>query len=125
MRYIAPAKLLAAFSIINMGLLALSVMTHGKISVYALVGVEVFMSIMFPTIFSLSIRGLGAKTKEGSSLVIMAIAGGAVFPVIMGKLSDATNIQTAYIVPAVCFIVVFYFALKNLRVRDIKLSVAH
>lgn len=59
MKYISPAKLLAAFSIINMGLLALAVMTSGKISVYALVGVEVFMSIMFPTIFSLSIHGLG------------------------------------------------------------------
>ncbi len=125
MRYIAPAKLLAAFSIINMGLLAVAITTHGKIPVYALVGVEVFMSIMFPTIFSLSIRGLGAKTKEGSSLVIMAIAGGAVFPVIMGRLSDATNIQISYIVPAVCFIVVFYFALKNLKVKNLKLSVAH
>ncbi|MCW3080120.1 L-fucose:H+ symporter permease [Segetibacter sp.] len=125
MRYISPAKLLAAFSVVNMALLLLAVMTDGKISVYALVGVEVFMSIMFPTIFSLSIHGLGPKTKEGSSLVIMAIAGGAVFPVIMGKLSDATNIQTAYIVPAACFIVVFYFAIKNLRVKDITLSVAH
>ncbi|CAA9537651.1 MAG: Fucose permease [uncultured Segetibacter sp.] len=125
MKYIAPAKLLAAYSIINMGLLALAVFTHGKVSVYALVGVEFFMSIMFPTIFSLSIHGLGAKTKEGSSLVIMAIAGGALFPVIMGKLSDATNIQTSYIVPAVCFIAVFYFALRNLKVRDIQLNVAH
>jgi FHS family L-fucose permease-like MFS transporter len=125
MRYIAPAKLLAAFSIINMALLALAIMTQGKVSVYALVGVEIFMSIMFPTIFSLSIHGLGAKTKEGSSLVIMAIAGGAVFPVIMGKLSDATNIQTAYIVPAVCFIVVLYFAVKNLKVKEITLSVSH
>ncbi len=125
MKYVAPPKLLAAFSIINMALLAIAVLSHGKIPVYALVGVEVFMSIMFPTIFSLSIRGLGPKTKEGSSLVIMAIAGGALFPVIMGRLSDATNIQTAYIVPAVCFIVVFYFAIKNLKVRDLKLSVAH
>lgn len=125
MKYIAPAKLLAAYSIFNMILLVLAVLTHGKISVYALVGVEFFMSIMFPTIFSLSIHGLGTKTKEGSSLVIMAIAGGAVFPVIMGRLSDATNIQTAYIVPAVCFIAVFYFALKNLKVRDIQLTVAH
>ena len=125
MRYISPAKLLAGYSVINIGLLALAVLSHGRISVYALIGVEFFMSIMFPTIFSLSIYGLGAKTKEGSSLVIMAIAGGAVFPVIMGRLSDAANIQTAYIVPAVCFIVVFYFALRNLRVRDIQLSVAH
>jgi FHS family L-fucose permease-like MFS transporter len=125
MKFIAPAKLLAAYSIINMVLLALAILTHGKLSVYALIGVEFFMSIMFPTIFSLSIRGLGAKTKEGSSLVIMAIAGGGVFPVIMGRLSDATNIQIAYTVPAVCFIVVLYFALRNLKVRDIKLTVAH
>lgn len=125
MKYIAPAKLLAAYSVINMGLLALAVLSNGKVAVYALVGVEFFMSIMFPTIFSLSIYGLGAKTKEGSSLVIMGIAGGAVFPVIMGKLSDATNIQTSYIVPAVCFIVVLYFALRNLRVRDIQLTLAH
>ncbi|HEX8358393.1 MAG TPA: L-fucose:H+ symporter permease, partial [Segetibacter sp.] len=100
MKYVAPAKLLAAFSIINMGLLAVAILSKGKIPVYALVGVEFFMSIMFPTIFSLSIRGLGNKTKEGSSLVIMAIAGGAIFPVIMGRLSDASNIQLAYIVPA-------------------------
>jgi FHS family L-fucose permease-like MFS transporter len=125
MKYVAPAKLLAAYSIINMGLLALAIVTHGKISVYALIGVEFFMSIMFPTIFSLSIYGLGSKTKEGSSLVIMAIAGGAVFPVIMGRLSDASNIQTAYIVPAVCFIVVLYFALRNLKVKDVQLTVAH
>lgn len=125
MKYIAPAKLLAVYSIINMGLLAVAVLSAGKVAVYALVGVEFFMSIMFPTIFSLSIYGLGAKTKEGSSLVIMGIAGGAVFPVIMGKLSDATNIQTSYIVPAVCFIVVLYFALRNLRVKDIKLTVSH
>ncbi len=125
MKYIAPAKLLAGYSIINMCLLALAVLSKGKVSVYALIGVEFFMSIMFPTIFSLSIHGLGAKTKEGSSLVIMAIAGGGVFPVIMGRLSDATNKQTAYIVPALCFVVVLYFALKNLKVRDIKLSVAH
>lgn len=125
MKYIAPAKILAAYCIINMSLLALAILSHGKVSVYALMGVEFFMSIMFPTIFSLSIRGLGAKTKEGSSLVIMAIAGGAVFPVIMGRLSDATNIQTAYIVPALCFIVVFYFALKNLKVRDVQLAMAH
>ena len=125
MKYITPAKLLATYCIINMGLLAIAILSHGRTSVYALIGVEFFMSIMFPTIFSLSIYGLGSKTKEGSSLVIMAIAGGAVFPVVMGKLSDATNIQTAYIVPAVCFIVVLYFALKNFKIKDVKLSVAH
>jgi FHS family L-fucose permease-like MFS transporter len=125
MKYIAPAKLLAAYSVLNFILLLLAVMLHGRFSVYALMGVEFFMSIMFPTIFSLSIRGLGSKTKEGSSLVIMAIVGGAIFPVIMGRVSDMSNIQTAYLVPAMCFIVIFYFALKNFSVKKLKMAMAH
>jgi len=124
-RYISAAKLLAAYSVINMGLLTLAVFTHGRIPVYALIGVEFFMSIMFPTIFSLGIRGLGSKTKEGSSLLIMSIVGGAIFPVIMGRVSDASSIQTAYLVPAVCFIVVLLFALKNRDIEKLKLSIAH
>jgi MFS transporter, FHS family, L-fucose permease len=125
MRFIAPARLLALYSLLNMALLVLAVLLEGRFSVYALVGVEFFMSIMFPTIFSLSIRGLGAKTKVGSSLVIMAIVGGAVFPVLMGAVSDVSNIQVAYLVPAACFVVIFFFALRNLSVRQVKLSMAH
>jgi MFS transporter, FHS family, L-fucose permease len=124
-RFFSAAKLLAGYCIINMGLLILAVSLHGKLPVYALMGVEFFMSIMFPTIFSLSIRGLGSKTKEGSSFLIMAIVGGAVFPVIMGRVSDASSIQTAYLVPASCFIIVLLFALKNINVEKLKLSMAH
>jgi FHS family L-fucose permease-like MFS transporter len=125
MKFISPPKLLAAYSIINIVLLIAAVSTHGKVPVYALTVVEFFMSIMFPTIFSLGIRGLGSKTKEGSSLIIMAIVGGAIFPVIMGRISDASSIQTAYLVPASCFIVVFLFAMKNINVEKLKLSMAH
>ncbi|KAA5546755.1 L-fucose:H+ symporter permease [Adhaeribacter rhizoryzae] len=125
MKYIPPARLLALYSIINVFLLILAVILPGMFSVYALVGVEFFMSIMFPTIFSLSIRGLGAKTKLGSSLVIMAIVGGAIFPVIMGAVSDSTNIQIAYLVPVVCFVAIFYFALQNFAVKRIKMATAH
>jgi FHS family L-fucose permease-like MFS transporter len=125
MRFIPAPKLLVLYSIINMGLLILAVFAEGKIPVYALMGVEFFMSIMFPTIFSLGIRGLGSKTKEGSSLIIMSIVGGAVFPVIMGRVSDASSIQTAYLVPASCFIVVLLFALKNINVEKLKLSISH
>ena len=125
MKYVAPPRLLALYSILNFLLLIVAVVTHGKFSVYLLIGVEFFMSIMFPTIFSLSIRGLGSRTKEGSSWVIMAIVGGAIFPVIMGWVSDMTSIQTAYLVPAFCFLVVFYFALKNFSVEKLKLTVAH
>ena len=124
-RFISAAKLLMAYSIINMALLILVVSLEGRLPVYALMGVEFFMSIMFPTIFSLSIRGLGSKTKEGSSLLIMSIVGGAVFPVIMGRVSDISSIQTAYIVPAICFIMVLAFSWKNINVEKLKLSMAH
>jgi len=125
MKFISPSKLLAIYSVLNFLLLILAVLLRGEFSVYALIGVEFFMSIMFPTIFSLSIRGLGARTKQGSSLVIMSIVGGAIFPLIMGQVSDATNIQTAYLVPAVCFGVVFYFAVQNLNVKKIAFTSSH
>ena len=125
MKYISPSKLLALYSLVNIVLVIAAVLLEGKASVYALMGVEFFMSIMFPTIFSLSIRGLGSRMKEGSSLVIMAIVGGAVFPVVMGRVSDQTNIQAAYLVPAVCFAVILWFAITNLRVKKLKLTVAH
>lgn len=124
-RFFPAPKLLAIYSIINMVLLILAVSLHGRFPVYALMGVEFFMSIMFPTIFSLGIRGLGSKTKEGSSLLIMAIVGGAVFPVIMGRVSDMSSIQTAYLVPALCFIVVLLFALRNMDAEKLKLSMSH
>lgn len=125
MRFVSPARLLGLYSLINIILLVLASVLSGMFSVYALVGVEFFMSIMFPTIFSLSIQGLGAKTKEASSLVIMAIVGGAVFPVIMGAVSDISNIQLSYLVPAACFVVIFFFALQNLSVKKVTLKVAH
>lgn len=125
MRFISPPKLLAAYSIIVMLLLTVSISTTGKASVYALIAVEFFLSIMFPTIFALSVRGLGAKTKDGSALIIMSIVGGAVFPVIMGRVSDASNIQVSYIVPAICFLAVLYFAVKNINIANVKLANTH
>lgn len=113
MKYIAPNKLLSLYALINIVLLAFVVWLGGMASVYALIGVEFFMSIMFPTIFSLSVQGLGEETKVGSSLVIMAIVGGAIFPLIMGRISDMSNIQTAYLIPLVCFGVVFYFGSRK------------
>jgi FHS family L-fucose permease-like MFS transporter len=125
MRYIPASRLLGIYSLLNFFLVLMAVILPGMFSVYALMGVEFFMSIMFPTIFSLSIRGLGGKTKEGSSLIIMAIVGGAVFPVLMGRVSDMSTIQTAYLVPALCFLVVFFFAFKNARIKHVRLVTAH
>jgi FHS family L-fucose permease-like MFS transporter len=125
MKYISPVKLLTAYSFINVLLILTAVFTHGIISVYALLGVAFFMSIMFPTIFSLGVRGLGEKTKEGSSLLIMAIVGGAVFPPIMGRISDMSNIQWAYLVPGFCFLGIFLFARKNLKIKELAVGAGH
>ena len=97
-------------------LLTVVVAVGGMVSVYALIGLEFFMSIMFPTIFSLSIQSLGSDTKLGSSLLVMSIVGGAVFPLIMGRISDMSSIQWAYSVPLVCFFVVLYFGYKGYEV---------
>jgi len=125
MRFFSPVKILATYAAINVILILLAVFMPSHFSVYALIGVGFFMSIMFPTIFSLSIRGLGAKTKLGSSFVIMGIVGGAIFPAIMGLIADRTNIQYAYLVPAVCFAYIFHFAYKNLKVKKLEVVAAH
>jgi MFS transporter, FHS family, L-fucose permease len=118
MKYVLPNRLLMIYAIVNLLLLTVVVTMGGMLSVYALIGVEFFMSIMFPTIFSLSIKSLGEDTKIGSSFVIMSIVGGAILPLIMGKISDMKDIQFAYIVPLLCFLVVFYFGWKGYEVRD-------
>ncbi len=113
MRYIAAARLLLIYSIINILLLLVVSLYGSMLGIYALVGVQFFMSIMFPTIFSLSIDGLGSRTKEGASLVIMAIVGGALLPLLMGRVSDMSNIRLAYTVPLACFIVISIFAARQ------------
>jgi len=125
MRVFNPVKILATCSGMNVILIVMAVFMPSHFSVFALIGVGFFMSIQFPTIFSLSIRGLGAKTKLGSSFVIMGIVGGAVFPAIMGQVSDMTNIQWAYLVPAVCFAYIFYFAYRNLKVKKLAVVAVH
>jgi FHS family L-fucose permease-like MFS transporter len=125
MKYIPAAKLLAIYTVINITLVSTAISTEGTVSVYCLAVTQFFMSIGFPTIFSLSIRGLGARTKQGSSLVIMSIVGGAIFPLIMGWISDRTNIQYAYGLPAACFLVVLYFAIRNIDVRESPLVTSH
>lgn len=114
MRFIQPAKLLALYALLSAVLCAVAMFTHGMIAVYAVIGITFFMSIMFPTIFSLGIRNLGGDAKFGSSLIVMAIAGGAIMPPIMAQISDMTgNIQLGYLVPLLCFVIVFYFGWKG------------
>lgn len=114
MRYIKPALLLGIYALINIALLSIAVLCRGDIAMYALIAVPFFMSIMFPTIFAMGISGLGEETKIASSFIVMSIVGGAIFPLFMGRISDATggNIQLAYVVPAGCFFVIALFAYR-------------
>ncbi len=115
MRYIQPAKLLAIYALLCILLSCVAIYADGKNVVLALGGLGFFMSIMFPTIFSLGIKDLNENTKPASSLIVMSIIGGAIFPVIMGKIIDNSgdDIQKGYIVPLLCFFVVLYFGIKG------------
>ena len=116
MRFIKPNLLLALYAAINILLCFVAIMASGMITVYAVILICFFMSIMFPTIFALGIKDLGNDTEYGSSLIIMSIVGGAIMPRIFGYISDSTgNIQLGYMVPLICFIIICYFGLKGYK----------
>jgi len=115
MKKIAAARLLSLFAAASVVCAIVALVASGRIPVYAVVLIGFFHSIMFPTIFALSIKNLGPLTKRGSSLLVMAIIGGALFPAIMGKISDASSIQKAFIVPLLCYVFILYFGLRGYR----------
>ena len=118
MKAIAPHRLLALYSLINLVLCGIVVWMGGMLSVYALMAVFFFESIMFPTIFALGVRNLGANTKKGSSFIIMSIAGGAIMPYIMGSIAESYSTATSYIVPLFCFVIVLLFALYGYKPKS-------
>ena len=101
MRLLLPAAL-------ALGLVAVT--RPGWLGVGCLLTTSLFMSIMFPTIFAMGLKGMGAKTKTAGSLLVMAILGGAALTKLMGMLADASSIQVAYLVPVVCFAAVGLYA---------------
>jgi FHS family L-fucose permease-like MFS transporter len=123
MKFIKPQQLLLGYALINILLLTIALNTHGQISVYAVMAVPFFMSIMFPTIFALGIKELGEETKMASSLLVMSIVGGALAPVFMGGISDSTgSMQKAYIIPLLCFIAVAWFGWKGYKIKQANVS---
>ncbi|MEY3152937.1 MAG: hypothetical protein RLZZ333_1534 [Bacteroidota bacterium] len=120
MKWIAPNKLLSLYAIMCILLSVMAIKTDGQYVVIALGGLGFFMSIMFPTIFSLGIAGLKSNTKPGSSLLVMSIIGGAIFPVIMGNIIDrfGDDIQIGYLVPMICYAFVLYFGIKGYKPRS-------
>jgi MFS transporter, FHS family, L-fucose permease len=121
-RYLSPPKVLQLYALACIVLSLTAIFAAGQFVVFALGGMGFFMSIMFPTIFSLGITDLQTETKSASSLIVMAIIGGAIFPVIMGFLIDSfgDNIQIGYIVPLLCFGVIWYYGWKGYQVVSVE-----
>jgi FHS family L-fucose permease-like MFS transporter len=116
MRFIAPNRLLAAFALGNILMCIIVAQSLGWVSFAALFMINFFFSIMFPTIFSLGIKNLGSQTQQASSFISMAVVGGAIFPIIMGKVADH-DVATAYYLPIICYVVIFLFAFKFYKVK--------
>ncbi len=116
MNWFRPEKLLVVYSLVCILLMAIVLTGAGLFGILALCLAYFFMSIMFPTIFALGIRGLGRHTKRASSYIIMAIVGGAICPPLMGYIADTSSMRTGFIVPLICFAVVFYYGFSGQRI---------
>ena len=112
MRWLAPRRLLATYSLLSVLCMGLVIASWGTLSLYALYLSFFFMSIMFPTIFALGLEGVGAdNTKKASSFIVMGVAGGAFSPMLMGYIGE-TTMAVGFVVPLCAFLYILYFALR-------------
>lgn len=112
MQWVSPGRLLALFGAFGTICMALVILSMGKLSLVALFLSFFFMSTMFPTIFALGVKGMGAETKRASSLLVMCIVGGAIFPIVMGLLGK-TNMAAGFTLPLVAFAYITLFGVMN------------
>jgi len=119
MARISPRKLLATFATINALLVLTTMLGSGDVSVCSIIAIGLFNSIMFPTIFALGIERLGPMTSKASSLLIMAIVGGALIPWLQGKLADHIGLQHAFVLPLLCYLYIVFYGASGSRVRSI------
>ena len=115
LRRVPTSTLLAIFASAASALVFASVLTSGHAAMWSILLVGLFNSIMFPSIFTLAIDGLGPLTGKGSGLLVTSIVGGAVIPVFQGALADHFGIHYAFILPALCYLYIIYFALRGFR----------
>ena len=111
MKYIEPRKLMGLYSIINIFLVGVGVVYPGWIGVWSIFITSFFMSLMFPTIFAMGIKGLGPNTKLGGSWIVMAIVGGAILTPLMGLISDKTDsMALAMLIPMGSYLYITYYS---------------
>jgi FHS family L-fucose permease-like MFS transporter len=115
-RTVTPAKVLAGAAACAFVLVSASVASTGSIAMWSIIAVGLFNSVMFPTIFTLGIAELGPLTGKASGLLIMAIVGGALVPLLQGVLADSIGIHTAFLLPAVCYLYIVFYGFRGSRV---------
>lgn len=113
MQKIAAGKVLSFNALMAIVLIIVAITLDGQIAMWAILGVGLFNSIMFPTIFSLAINQLGGAASRGSGILCLAIVGGAIIPVIQGVLADTLGVQLAFVLPALCYFYIAYYGAKG------------
>lgn len=113
MQYVPAGKVLAFNAVAVIVLLAVTVMTTGHVAMWSLILIGLFNSIMFPTIFSLAVTGLGRHTSQGSGVLCLAIVGGAIVPVLQGSLADIVGLHLSYALPVLCYAYIVFYGLKG------------
>ncbi|HEY2472336.1 MAG TPA: L-fucose:H+ symporter permease [Terracidiphilus sp.] len=110
LRHVRAARLLGIYAVLNAIICSIAVLAPGWIGVICLVATSFFMSLMYPTIFALGVKGLGTHTKTGGAVIVMSIVGGAAIPPLMGRVADMTNVAVSYAIPVLCFVGVLLYA---------------
>nr|WP_183697229.1 sugar MFS transporter [Rhizobium lusitanum] len=113
MRHVDDGNALAFNAVIVAILLLVTVLTTGHVAMWSVLAIGLFNSIMFPTIFSLALHGLGKYTSQGSGILCLAIVGGAVLPMIQGGLADTIGIHLAFLMPIICYVYIAFYGLKG------------
>jgi FHS family L-fucose permease-like MFS transporter len=120
MRFVKPNVLMGCYGLANIALVTTGILLPGWIGLWAVFFTSFFMSLMFPTIFALSIKGLGVNTKIGSSLIVMGIVGGAVFTPLMGLLFEySKSMATAMTIPLACYLFITWYAFYGSKPKGI------
>jgi FHS family L-fucose permease-like MFS transporter len=118
MKYVAPSRMLGIYAAVNVVLMGVAISFPGVAGAWSVVVSGFFVSIMFPTIFALGLKGLGPNTKLAGSFLVMAIVGGAVFPPVLGLIAKSTgSLAKGYIVPLLGFVVVAVYGFMAPRIR--------
>jgi FHS family L-fucose permease-like MFS transporter len=115
MQKIQPGKMLAFNAVMAAALVLMAMLGSGHIAMWAILAVGLFNSIMFPTIFSLAVSGLGKHTGQGSGILCSAIVGGAILPVVQGAFADWAGIQQAFFIPVLCYAYIAYYGWQGHR----------